>query len=229
MHRERLSQEFEERRDQLRKLALGILGCRADADDAVQETWLRLARSDAEAIDNPAGWLTTVTSRASLDTLRARHARCTSQLAADVAESVPSLADDPEREAVMAEMIGTTITVLLETLHPAERVEDAFATGRSPHRRSAARRPGHRPGLGGCPELGHADVGDRRSAGGRLGGAGQAVHRSPRRRCPDRGRQQPERSRQRLDQTGALLPGPDAVLAGPTFEKWLDCPDYETS
>jgi len=101
MHRERLSQEFEERRDHLRKLALGILGCGADADDAVQETWLRLARSDAEAIDNPAGWLTTVTSRVSLDTLRARHARCTSQLTADVAESVPSLADDPEREAVM--------------------------------------------------------------------------------------------------------------------------------
>src|SRR5260221_3848305 len=71
MHRERPSQEFEERRDHLRKLALGILGCRADADDAVQETWLRLARSDAEAIDNPAGWLTTVTSRVSLDTLRA--------------------------------------------------------------------------------------------------------------------------------------------------------------
>ncbi len=174
MHRERPSQEFEERRDHLRKLALGILGCRADADDAVQETWLRLARSDAEAIDNPAGWLTTVTSRVSLGTLRARHARCTSQLTADVAESVPSLADDPEREAVMAEMIGTTITVLLETLRPAERVEDAFA-------------------------------------------------------APDRGRQRPERSRSVLNQTGALLPGPDAILAGPTFEKWLDSPDYETS
>jgi RNA polymerase sigma factor (sigma-70 family) len=131
MHRERLFQEFEERRDYLRTLALGILGSRADADDAVQETWLRLARSDAETIDNPAGWFTSVTSRVSLDMLRARQARRTAQLTAAVAESVAALADDPEREAVMAGMIGDALTVLLETLRPAERLafilHDVFA------------------------------------------------------------------------------------------------------
>jgi hypothetical protein len=78
-----------------------------------------------------------VTSRVSLDTLRARHARCTSQLTADVVESVPSLADDPEREAVMAEMIGTALTVLLETLRstrPAPCCPDRLPS--SPVRRS---------------------------------------------------------------------------------------------
>jgi Sigma-70 region 2 len=110
----RLSDEFEERRDYLRNLALGILGSRSDADDAVQETWLRFARCDAGAIDNPTGWLTTVTSRVSLDILRARRARPATQLSAEVAESTPSLADDPEREVLMADTIGTALAVLHE-------------------------------------------------------------------------------------------------------------------
>jgi RNA polymerase sigma factor (sigma-70 family) len=130
-HRERLSDEFELRRDYLRKLALGILGSRSDADDAVQETWLRLARSDARAITNPVGWLTTVTSRVSLDMLRARRARPMAQSTADVAECVASLADDPEREALMADTIGDALAVLLSTLRPPERLafvlHDVFA------------------------------------------------------------------------------------------------------
>jgi len=129
--RERLSQEFEERRDSLCRLALGILGSRSDADDAVQETWLRLARSDAATIDNVAAWLATVTSRVSLDMLRARRARRAAQLTADIAESVPSPADNPEREAFLADTIGTALTVLLETLRPPERLafvlHDVFA------------------------------------------------------------------------------------------------------
>jgi RNA polymerase sigma-70 factor (ECF subfamily) len=121
-HCERLSHAFEARRDYLRNLALGILGSRSDADDAVQETWLRLARSDVEAIDNPAGWLTTVTSRIALDMLRARRARPAVQLTSQVAESMPSLAADPEREVLMADTIGTALVVLLETLRPPERL-----------------------------------------------------------------------------------------------------------
>jgi RNA polymerase sigma factor (sigma-70 family) len=121
-HRERLSSEFEGQREHLRSLALGILGSRSDADDAVQETWLRLAATDAEAIDNLAGWLTTVTSRVSLDMLRARRARPSTQLTSELTESMPSLADDPERAALMADAIGSALVVLLDTLRPAERL-----------------------------------------------------------------------------------------------------------
>jgi hypothetical protein len=77
-----------------------------------------------------------------------------------------------------------------------------IAAGRGPHRRPAARRPGHRSGLGGCPELGRACSGDRRAAGGRLGAPGQAVRRSPRRRRSDRGRQRPGSRALRSPRTG---------------------------
>jgi RNA polymerase sigma-70 factor, ECF subfamily len=121
-HPERLSSEFEGRREHLRSLALGILASHSDADDAVQETWLRLAATNAGAIDNLAGWLTTVTSRVSLDILRARRARPSAQLTSELTESMPSLAADPEREALMADSIGTALVVLLDTLRPTERL-----------------------------------------------------------------------------------------------------------
>jgi len=131
MHGEQLSSEFEARREYLHHLALGILGSCDDADDAVQETWLRFARSDPEAIANTAAWLTTVTSRVSLDILRARRVRHTAPITAELAASVVSPVDDPEREAEMAASVGTALTVLLETLRPAERLafilHDVFA------------------------------------------------------------------------------------------------------
>ncbi|WP_055591408.1 sigma-70 family RNA polymerase sigma factor [Peterkaempfera griseoplana] len=119
-----LAEGFEAQRDRLRAVAHRMLGSHADAEDAVQEAWLRLSRQDAAAIDNLAGWLTTVVGRISLDTLRARRAR--PEVSYD--DRLPSLvvtADDgpaPEDAAALADSVGLALLVVLESLAPAERL-----------------------------------------------------------------------------------------------------------
>jgi RNA polymerase sigma factor (sigma-70 family) len=123
-----LAGRFEERRGQLRGVAYRMLGSGAEADDAVQEAWLRLNRAGAEGIDNLGGWLTTVVSRICLDQLQARRVRHERSL-----EEVPApvSAVDPEREALLADSVGVALLVVLETLTPAERLSfvlhDLFA------------------------------------------------------------------------------------------------------
>jgi RNA polymerase sigma-70 factor (ECF subfamily) len=124
-----LAGQFEANRAHLRKVAYRMLGSVGEVDDAVQETWLRLSRSDTSAVQNLRGWLTTVVARVCLDMLRARKSRREDPLGPDVPEPA---ADDPHgREAEMADNIGTALLVVLETLTPAERLafvlHDMFA------------------------------------------------------------------------------------------------------
>ena len=130
---EALAEAFEEQRGRLVAVAYRMLGSRADAEDAVQEAWLRLARHDAAAIDNLGGWLTTVVGRVCIDVLRSRNAR--SEASYD--ERLPELVvtEDgggaPEDEALLAESVGLALLVVLDTLRPAERLafvlHDMFA------------------------------------------------------------------------------------------------------
>ncbi|MGR6322479.1 sigma-70 family RNA polymerase sigma factor [Micromonospora soli] len=130
---ELLVRDFEEQRPRLRAVAHRMLGSAAEADDAVQDTWLRLSRADADAIDNLPGWLTTTVGRVCLDRLRsgsARHERST-----DVAEEEPAGGPvggrDPEQEALLTESVGRALEVVLTTLGPTERLvfvlHDLFA------------------------------------------------------------------------------------------------------
>ena len=146
-----LAERFEEQRPHLRAVAIRMLGSVSDADDAVQEAWLRLSRSDASGIDNLGGWLTTVVARVSLDMLRSRSSRRERTEAIDAvgaAESIarPANGDDPEYEALLAESLGPALLVVLGVLAPAERLafvlHDMFAVpfeeiatilGRSPN------------------------------------------------------------------------------------------------
>jgi RNA polymerase sigma-70 factor (ECF subfamily) len=116
---EALAEAFEQERFRLRGVAFRMLGSVTEADDAVQETWLRLARSDAAAIENLPGWLTTVVGRICLDMLRSRTSRREDAL--DLAPE-QAAADDPEHDAVLAASIGPALLVVLETLAPAERL-----------------------------------------------------------------------------------------------------------
>ena len=111
---------FEENRPRLRAVAYRVLGSASDADDAVQETWLRLRRTDCEGIDNLAGWLTTVVARVSLDMLRARRSKREEPGGLHPAEAAAE--GDPEREAMLASSVGVAVLVVLERLAPAERV-----------------------------------------------------------------------------------------------------------
>ena len=130
---EALAEAFEEQRGRLVAVAYRMLGSRADAEDAVQEAWLRLARHDAAAIDNLGGWLTTVVGRVCIEVLRSRNAR--SEASYD--ERLPELVvtEDgggaPEDEALLAESVGLALLVVLDTLRPAERLafvlHDMFA------------------------------------------------------------------------------------------------------
>src|SRR5690349_16166663 len=128
-----LARQFEEHRSRLRAVAYRMLGSISEADDAVQEAWLRLSRSDADAIDNLGGWLTTVVARISLTTLRSRGSRREQPIGVRVPEPVIDRADgtDPEHEALIADSIGLALLVVLETLTPAERLafvlHDMFA------------------------------------------------------------------------------------------------------
>jgi RNA polymerase sigma-70 factor (ECF subfamily) len=115
-----LADRFEANRAHLRAVAYRMLGSAAEADDAVQQAWLRLARSDTSDVDNLGGWLTTVVARVSLDMLRSRKSRREETIDAHTPEPVAS--DEPGRDMMMAESIGLALLVVLDTLPPAERV-----------------------------------------------------------------------------------------------------------
>ena len=126
--RDHLAEQFEQARPHLRAVAYRMLGSTSEAEDAVQEAWFRLARSDADAIQNLRGWLTTVVGRVCLDLLRARREEPSDSLPEP---SVIETQGDPEHEALMAESVGLALLVVLETLSPAERLafvlHDMFA------------------------------------------------------------------------------------------------------
>src|SRR5215208_3942327 len=112
--REYLAERFEENRAHLRGVAYRMLGSLSEVDDAVQETWLRLSRTDATTIDNLGGWLTTVVSRVCLNVLRARRAR-PEDLVDQIPDPVVAPVDDPHGEAELADGVGTALLVVLET------------------------------------------------------------------------------------------------------------------
>jgi RNA polymerase sigma-70 factor (ECF subfamily) len=126
---EQLAEEFEARRPRLRAVAYRMLGSFSEADDAVQEAWLRLSRADADEVDNLTAWLTTVVSRICLDQLRARTARREDSLEARLPDPIvreagagPDHRGDPEQEAFLADSIGVAMLVVLDELAPAERL-----------------------------------------------------------------------------------------------------------
>jgi RNA polymerase sigma-70 factor (ECF subfamily) len=129
-----LAEQFEQHRTHLRAVAYRMLGSTAEADDAVQEAWLRLARSDASDIENLRGWLTTVVARVCLNNLRSRKTRREDPID-DVRVPEPIIdsanGTDPEHEALLADSVGLALLVVLETLAPAERLafvlHDMFA------------------------------------------------------------------------------------------------------
>ncbi|MEV7235279.1 sigma-70 family RNA polymerase sigma factor [Streptomyces sp. NPDC051020] len=128
-----LTERFEADRARLRAVAYRMLGSVSEADDAVQETWLRLNRTDTSGVENLSGWLTTVTARVCLNMLRARESRREDPLAALVPETAADQEDgrDPEEEALLADSVGLALLVVLDTLTPAERIafvlHDLFA------------------------------------------------------------------------------------------------------
>jgi RNA polymerase sigma factor (sigma-70 family) len=121
---EYLARQFESHRGHLRAVAYRMLGSVSEADDAVQESWLRLSRSDDSKIDNLGGWLTTVVARVSLDMLRSRKTRREEPLGPHVPEPIVSREDvvDPEHETLLADSVGLALQVVLDTLTPAERL-----------------------------------------------------------------------------------------------------------
>jgi RNA polymerase sigma-70 factor (ECF subfamily) len=142
-----LSRGFEEHRDHLWGVAYRMLGSLSDADDALQEAWLRMSRSDLAEVENLAGWMTTVVARVSLNLLRARRGRREEPLESRLPDPILSSAGgtDPEQEALLADSVGLAMLVVLDRLAPAERVafvlHDMFAvpfeelaaiTGRTP-------------------------------------------------------------------------------------------------
>lgn len=122
--RDWLAGRFEEHRTHLRSVAYRMLGSPSEADDAVQEAWLRLGRSDTSGVENLGGWLTTVVARVCLDMLRSRKSRGEVSLGAYVPEPIVSREDrtHPEHEALLADSVGLALLVVLEALAPAERV-----------------------------------------------------------------------------------------------------------
>ncbi len=134
-----LAERFEANRSHLRAVAYRMLGSLAEADDAVQDAWLRLSRVDTSSVDNLGGWLTTVVARVWLDMLRARTSRreepleepLDAHLPDPIVRNADGVGVDPEQEALLAEGVGLALLVVLETLAPAERVafvlHDLFA------------------------------------------------------------------------------------------------------
>ena len=158
-----LAQRFETHRPHLRGVAYRMLGSLSEADDAVQEAWIRLSRTDTSDVENLRAWLTTVVGRVCLNVLRSRRTRREAPLDAHVPDPIvsPESGLDPEHEALLGDSIGLALLAVLETLSPAERVafvlHDVFAipfddiapiVGRSVGRHPAAREPGppSRPG-----------------------------------------------------------------------------------
>src|SRR5215813_4129378 len=131
--RDWLTEQFELNRTHLRAVAYRMLGSVSDADEAVQETWLRLSRSEVGDVENLRGWLTTVTARVCLNMLRSRQLRREAPLSAHVPEPIISRESggDPEHQALTADSVGLALLIVLETLAPAERLafvlHDMFA------------------------------------------------------------------------------------------------------
>ncbi|WP_433370707.1 RNA polymerase sigma factor SigJ [Streptosporangium sp. CA-115845] len=131
--REWLTERFEEHRTHLRVVAYRMLGSVSEADDAVQDTWLRLSRADTGSVENLGGWLTTVVARVCLNTLRSRERRREDPLDLRVPDPIISRENgvDPEHEALLADSVGLALLMVLETLTPAERLafvlHDMFA------------------------------------------------------------------------------------------------------
>jgi RNA polymerase sigma factor (sigma-70 family) len=119
-----LAEQFEEHRTHLRAVAYKMLGSLSEADDAVQESWLRLSRTDTSDVENLRAWLTTVVARVSLNVLRSRRTRREEPLEVRVPDPVVSRDDgtQPEHEALLADSVGLALLVVLETLAPAERL-----------------------------------------------------------------------------------------------------------
>jgi RNA polymerase sigma factor (sigma-70 family) len=128
-----LAKQFEAERPHLRAVAYRMLGSLSEAEDAVQESWLHLSRSDTSGVENLGGWLTTVVARICLDMLRSRNSRREEPLEASVPEPITSQQGglDPEQEAELADSVGLALLVVLDTLTPAERLafvlHDIFA------------------------------------------------------------------------------------------------------
>lgn len=126
--REWLAEQFEQNREHLRGVAFRMLGSLGEADDAVQEAWLRLNRTGAQGIENLGGWLTTVVAHVSLDMLRSRKSRREDSLDAQPTEPQPATPPasakrtDPEREAILADSVGLALMVVLDRLNPPERL-----------------------------------------------------------------------------------------------------------
>ena len=119
-----LAEGFERNRTRLRAVAYRMLGSFAEADDAVQEAWLRLSQADANGVDNLGAWLTTITARVCLNVLRARNSHPEEPLSVYVPDPVVSRSDrpSPEDEALLADSVGLALQVVLDTLTPAERL-----------------------------------------------------------------------------------------------------------
>lgn len=132
-HQEWLARKFEEHRPRLRGVAYRMLGSVSEAEDAVQDAWLRFSRADTSDVENLGGWLTTVVARVSLNMLRSRSSRREAPLDVRVPDPIIDPADgtDPEHEALLADSVGLALLVVLETLAPAERLafvlHDMFA------------------------------------------------------------------------------------------------------
>jgi RNA polymerase sigma factor (sigma-70 family) len=131
--RDWLAERFQEHRPRLQAVAYRMLGSTGEADDAVQEAWIRLSRSNADAIDNLEAWLVTTVGRVALNMLRSRRTRREESLEARLPDPIVDRADgvDPEHEALIADSVGLALLVVLETLTPAERLayvlHDMFA------------------------------------------------------------------------------------------------------
>ena len=119
-----LAEQFETYRTHLQAVAYRLLGSLSEADDAVQESWLHLSRSDTSGVENLGGWLTTVVARICLDMLRSRNSRREEPLEASVPEPITNRGGgiDPEQEALLADSVGLALLVVLDTLNPAERL-----------------------------------------------------------------------------------------------------------
>jgi RNA polymerase sigma factor (sigma-70 family) len=119
-----LAGQFEEQRPYLRAVAYRMLGSLSEADDALQDAWLRLSRADTREVEKPRAWLTTIVARVALNTLRARKTRREQPLDVRVPDPIVDPADgiEPEHEALLAESVGLALLVVLETLNPAERL-----------------------------------------------------------------------------------------------------------
>ena len=176
--RDWMALQFEEKRNHLRAVAYRMLGSMSEADDAVQEAWLRLSRSDAGTIDNLGGWLTTVVARVCLDMLRSRTSRREEALDEQPPAAIANKAtgSDPEKETLLADSVGLAVLVVLDRLAPAERLafvlHDMFAVsfdeiatiiGRSPEAvRQLASRARRR--VQGAPAVPKSSLSEQRAA-----------------------------------------------------------------